>query len=165
MSNCTADQPRWQWVSGTGGDGTCVQDLASGRSLETGDRTFVLAVAPPAFFDGEVNLGNAVYYLSFPNGNYFGYYSFLYDPDYIYHFDLGYEYVFDANDGKGGVYLYDFASSDFFYTSPVFPFPYLFDFGLNSVLYYYPDPSNAGHYNTDGYRFFYDFNTGAVITK
>ena len=119
----------------------------------------------PAFFDGETALGSGVYYLTFPDGNSFGYYSFLSDPDYIYHFDLGYEYVFDANDGQSGAYFYDFASSDFFYTSPIFPFPYLYDFGLNSVVYYYPDPNNPGHYNTDGRREFYVFSTGQIITK
>ncbi len=120
---------------------------------------------PPAFFDGQILLPDGIDYLSFADGNYFGYYSFLADPNYLYHFDLGYEYVFDASDGKAGVYLYDFASSTFFYTSPSFPFPYLYDFTLNTVLYYYPDPNNPGHYNTDGYRFFYDFATGKVITK
>ena len=99
------------------------------------------------------------------DGNYFGYYSFLSDSAYIYHFDLGYEYVLDANDGNDGVYLYDFASSTFFYTSPTFPFPYLYDFTLNKVLYYYPDPNNPGHYNTNGVRYFYDFGTGQIITK
>ena len=123
------------------------------------------AYATPAFFSGQAALGSGAYYLSFSNGNYFGYYSFLSDPHYIYHFDLGFEYVFDANDGHAGVYLYDFASSTFFYTSPVFPFPYLYDFTLNTVLYYYPDPSNPRHYNTDGYRFFYDFNTSSIIVK
>ena len=118
-----------------------------------------------AFFTGEASLGNGVYYLSFPNGDYFGYYSYLTDPAYIYHFDLGYEYVFDANDGHSGVYLYDFKSNGFFYTSPSFPFPYLYDFTLNTVLYYYPDPSNPGRYNTDGYRFFYRFDNGQIIVK
>ena len=58
---------------------------------------------PPSdstFFTGQVALSDGVYYLSFPSGNYFGYYSYLSDPRYIYHFDLGYEYVFDAADGK-----------------------------------------------------------------
>ena len=119
----------------------------------------------PAFFAGQVVLGSGVYYLAFPNGNDFGYYSFLDDPTYIYHSDLGYEYVFDAQDDDAGVYFYDFKSSDFFYTSPTFPFPCLYDFGLGSVLYYYPDPNNAGHYNTDGVRYFYDFNTGTIIIK
>ena len=125
-----------------------------------------LAFAPiPSFFDGEAYLGGGAYYLRFTNGDYFGYYSFLADFRYIYHYDLGYEFVFDAADGKSGVYLYDFASKTFFYTSPTFPFPYLYDFSLNSVLYYFPDPSKAGHYNTNGKRYFYDFATGKVITK
>ena len=119
----------------------------------------------PAFFSGATALSNGVYYLTFPNDNFFGYYSYLTDPAYIYHFDLGYEYIFDAYDGKSGVYLYDFASGTFFYTSPSFPFPYLYDFSLNSVLYYYPDPNNAGHYNTNGVRYFYDFATSQIITK
>ena len=123
-----------------------------------------VAAAPSSFFTGELPLGDGVYYLSFPAGSYFGYYAFLSDPAYLYHFDLGYEYVFDANDGRSGVYLYDFASSDFFYTSPSFPFPYLFDFGLNSVVYYLPDPNNGGHYTTNP-RSFYDFATEQIITK
>ncbi len=119
----------------------------------------------PAFFDGQAALGNGVFFLQFPSGNPFGYYAFLSDPDYIYHYDLGYEYVFDAADGQSGVYLYDFKSNDFFYTSPGFPFPYLYDFGLNSTVYYYPDPNNAGHYNTNGVRYFYVFSTGKIISK
>ena len=118
----------------------------------------------PEFFAGESSLGNGVYYLAFSDGNYFGYYSYLSDPHYIYHFDLGYEYVFDADDGHDGIYLYDFASNTFFYTSPSYPFPYLYDFTLNSVLYYYPAPSNAGHY-TSNPRYFYEFKTGTIITK
>ena len=117
-----------------------------------------------SFFEGETPLDTA-YYLQFSNGNYFGYYAYLSDRHYIYHFDLGYEYVFDANDGKSGVYFYDFKSNGFFYTSPVFPFPYLYDFSLSTVLYYYPDPTNPGHYNTNGYRFFYRFDTGQIISK
>ena len=118
------------------------------------------------FFNGETALSNAVYYLSFPAaGTYFGYYSYLSDPRYIYHFDLGYEYTFDANDGHRGIYFYDFASKGFFYTSPSFPFPYLYDFSLNSVIYYYGDPNNPGRYNTNGTRFFYVFNTGQIISK
>ncbi len=119
----------------------------------------------PAFFNAEQVLSDGVYYLAFPSYTPFGYYSYLTDQNYIYHFDLGYEYVFDANDGKGGVYFYDFTSNDFFYTSPTFPFPYLYDFSLNTVLYYYPDPNNPGHYNTDGVRYFYDFDTRQIISK
>ena len=141
-------------TGGSGNDGTIFELTLSGT-----------AATHPVFFTGETALANGVYYLAFPNGNYFGYYSYLANPAYIYHFDLGYEYVFDAVDGKSGVYFYDFTSSDFFYTSPSFPFPYLYDFNLNSVVYYYPDPNNAGHYNTNGIRYFYVFNTGQIISK
>ncbi len=129
-------------------------------------RVYDISPTPSTFFTGQVYLGNSVYYLAFPtNGNIFGYYSYLVEPYYIYHFDLGYEYVFDAADGRSGIYLYDFKSNGFFYTSPTFPFPYLYDFTLNTVLYYYPDPENAGHYDTNGVRYFYDFATGKIISK
>jgi hypothetical protein len=103
-----------------------------------------------------------VYYLALPNGNPFGYYSYLTDPNYIYHFDMGYEYLFDANDGSGGIYLYDFASSHWWYTSRLYPFPYVYDFSLNALLYYYPDANNAGH-STANPRYFYDFGISQII--
>ena len=109
-------------------------------------------------------LSNGVYYLAFSNGTPFGYYAFLSDDNYLYHFDLGYEYVFDVGDSADGVYLYDFARQHFFYTSPTFPFPYLYDFSLKAVLYYYPEPTNAGHYTTNP-RYFYNFSTNAIITQ
>ena len=117
----------------------------------------------PSFLNGEIALGGGWYYLQFANGTPFGYYSYLTDPRFIYHFDLGYEYWFDANDGHSGIYFYDFASNHFFYTSPSFPFPYLYDFSLNTVLYYYPDTNNPGHYTTNP-RYFYNFATGQIIT-
>ena len=116
-----------------------------------------------AFFTGEVPLGNGIYYLQFSNGTPFGYYSYLADPRWVFHFDLGYEYWFDANDAQSGIFFYDFSSGHFFYTSPSFPFPYLYDFSLNTLLYYYPDPNNPGHYTTNP-RFFFDFATGQVIS-
>ena len=120
----------------------------------------------PPYFDGEVALEDNVYYLQFPSGNPFGYYSYLTpDPTYIYHFDLGYEYWFDAADGQGGIYFYDFHQQHVLvHVSPGFPFPYLYDFTLNSVLYYYPDTTNPGHYTTNP-RYFYNFGTGQIITK
>ena len=130
----------------------------------TADPVSTAATTPGAFFDGASSVGNGAYYLGFSNGNYFGYYSYLSDPNYIYHFDMGYEYVFNANDGKSGVYLYDFKSSTYFYTSPTFPFPYLYDFTRKSVIYYYPSSDSAGHYNTDGVRWFYDTSTGQTFS-
>lgn len=129
------------------------------RSAARSPRTTVHA----AFFTGEVPLSNGVYYLQFPNGNVFGYYSYLSDPHYIYHFDLGYEYVSDPSDGKRGAYLYDFASGHWWYTTPSFPFPYVYDFSLNAFLYYYPDTKSAGHYTTSP-RYFYDFANSQIIT-
>ena len=124
-------------------------------------------VSHPAFFTNQAPLTNGTYYLSFSNGNYFGYYTFQSDPNYLYHLDLGPEYFIDAKDGQEGLYLYDFRSNGFFYTSPTFPFPYLYDFNLQSVVYLFPDPNNAGRYlNTaDAERYFYDFGTGTVVVK
>lgn len=119
----------------------------------------VSAAAPAPFvdpfFEGHVSVGNGVDYLQFTNGNIFGYYSPQYYP-YVYHMDMGWEDFVDANDGQAGVYMYDFASTHWWYTSPSL-FPYLFDFTLNAWLYYYPDPNNPGHYVTNP-RTFYDFS-------
>ncbi|MDB5073121.1 MAG: hypothetical protein JWM87_4232 [Candidatus Eremiobacteraeota bacterium] len=117
--------------------------------------------ARPPFFSGEVALTNGVYYLALPNGNPFGYYSYLSDP-YIHHFDMGDEYYTDANDGQGGIYFYDFASGHWWYTSRNYPFPYLYDFSLSAVLYYFPDSQNAGHYLTNP-RIFFNFQTNTKI--
>jgi len=117
----------------------------------------------PPFFMGEVPLSNGAYYLQFPNGTPFGYYSYLTDPRFIYHFDMGFEYWFDANNADRGIFFYDFMSNHFFYTSPSFRFPYLYDFSLNTVLYYYPDPNRPGHYSTNP-RYFYNFATGQIIS-
>jgi hypothetical protein len=116
----------------------------------------------PPFFTGETALGGGWYYLQFANGTPFGYYSYLPDQHFIYHIDLGFEYLFDANDANHGIFFYDFASSSFFYTSPTL-FPDLYDFSLNAWLYYLPDFNNPGRY-THNPRWFYNFATGQWIT-
>ncbi len=133
--------------------------------FNTGDPVSAAATNSSSFFTGASSLGSGVYYLSFASGNFFGYFSYLSDPSYIYHFDMGYEYVINANDGKSGVYLYDFKSGTFFYTSPTFPFPYMYDFTRKSVVYYYPSTGNPGHYNTNGVRYFYDCSTGQTFSE
>jgi hypothetical protein len=148
------------WTAGT----NVKVDFTTADAASSGPQPQAITPTHPAFFTGQSALGNGAYYLQFANGNYFGYYSYLANSSYIYHYDLGYEYVMDANDGQSGVYLYDFASNSFFYSSPSYPFPYLYDFSLNSVLYYYPNTSNPGHYNTNGERYFYNCSTGQVIT-
>jgi len=139
---------------------------SAGFAATNTNQIFTVTSAPlhPAFFSGEVSVGIGVYYLQFPNGTPFGYYAYLTEPRFIYHFDMGYEYWFDANDGNGGIFFYDFAGNTFFYSSPSFPFPYLYDFGLNTLLYYFPDPNNPGHY-TSNPRYFYNFATHQIITR
>jgi plastocyanin len=119
-------------------------------------------IGHPAFFTGETALGGSWYYLQFANGTPFGFYSYLADPHFIYHIDLGFEYLLDANDANHGIYFYDFASSAFFYTSPSL-FPDLYDFSLTAWLYYLPDANNPGRY-THNPRWFFNFATGQWIT-
>ena len=164
--------------TGVNGTVSTLRQQTDGKVLLGGDfnsvdgvqRNFVARLTSggvPDFFGGSVSVGGGFYYKQFASGVPFGYYNLVgsgYSFPYFYHADLGTEYFFDANDSQGGAYLYDFASDTFFYTSASFPFPYLYDFTLNSVLYYYPDTTNPGHY-TSGPRYFYDFATGAIITK
>ena len=70
----------------------------------------------------------------------------------IYHFGLGFEYVFDANDGARGAYFYDFGMKTFLYTNPKF-FPFFFNASSGSWLYYSLGTS----------RWFYDFGTGKWV--
>lgn len=120
------------------------------------------APAHPVFFAGEIPLQNGIYYLRFPDGNLFGYYSYDFFP-YLYHQDLGFEYFFDANDGHGDCYLYDFTSNDFWYTGPTL-FPYMYNFTLNAWLYYFPDAQTPGRYSHNP-RSFHNFGTGQNITR
>ena len=163
FSNSDGSEPAAGLVLGS--DGSFYGTASAGGSDSNGTVfKFTVTGSYPAFFTGQASLAGGVFYLAFPSGNFFGYYSFLTNPAYIYHFDLGYEYVFDADDAQNGVYLYDFASGDFFYTSPTFPFPYLYDLGLQATLYYYPDTTSPGHYTGDP-RYFFDFSTGKIITR
>ena len=132
-----------------------------------GGTVFKLSVAEnttgqPDFFTGETAIGNGVYYLAFSTGNYFGYYSFLSDPAYLYHYDLGYEYVFDAKDGNSGrLPLRLHQQGHFFYTSTHLSLSVPVRFHAHTtVLYYYPDPNNPGPLQHRlASRYFYDFNT------
>jgi len=140
--------------------GSCCNMVGTVTVVSNPTPTPTPAHAP--FFTGEVPLANGVYYLQFSNGTPFGYYTYLTDPRFIYHFDMGYEYWFDANDGHNGIFFYDFISNHFFYTSPSFPFPDLYDFSLGTVLYYLPDANNPGHYSQNP-RWFFNFATGQWI--
>jgi hypothetical protein len=115
----------------------------------------------PTFFNGETALGNGWFYLQFANGTPFGYYIYLGNEHFIYHVDLGYEYLIDANDGQGGIYFYDFDTNTFFYTSPS-DFPSLFNFSLGAWLWYVPDANNPGRY-THTPRWFWNLTTHQLI--
>jgi hypothetical protein len=113
----------------------------------------------PAFFTGEVYVGNNTYNLTFPDGKLFGYYGYL-GNGWIYHVDLGYVYV-SAGSGPE-VYLWDLSTGHWWYTNSG-SFPYLYDFSLRTWIYYFPDTHNAGHYTTAP-RSFANMTTGQVFT-
>jgi hypothetical protein len=118
----------------------------------------------PAFFNGSSNVTREISFLQFSNGTPFGYYNTAdFTFPLFYHYDMGFEWFFDANNDTHGAYLYDYSSSTFFYTDPTL-FPYLYDFTLNSWLYYFPDANNPGHY-TSNPRWFYELNNQKFITK
>jgi YD repeat-containing protein len=113
----------------------------------------------PSFFNGEVSISGGVYYLQFPDGNLFGYYNYP-SSSVIYHYDMGFEGFVAGSPGE--IYLYDFTSSHWFYTSNTL-FPYLYDFTLETWIYYFPDTKSAGHYTTNP-RFFSNLSTGKIFT-
>ena len=140
------------------GTGTLVASADGGwLALETdsGIRLFQARAPTPPFFNGQVGLGGGWYWLQFPaSGNCFGYYNMLNFP-WVYHQDMGWEYFVDANNG-GGAYIYDSASGHWWYTSPTFAFPYLYDFSLQAVLYYLP--TDSCRYSSNP-RWFYNLQT------
>jgi hypothetical protein len=115
----------------------------------------VIGAAPPApFFTGEVALSGGEYYLQFPSGTVFGYYSFQFYPI-LSHDGLGYESFLDAHDGNAGAYFYDFASGHWWYTNPSL-FPDLYDFTLSAWLYYFANTTNP--------RYFANLTTQKIFT-
>ncbi len=100
-----------------------------------------------------------MYYLQFPDSNLFGYYNYP-SSSILYHYDLGFEAFMPSTAGQ--IYFYDFASGHWWYTSSSL-FPYLYDFSLNTFIYYFPDPKNAGHYATSP-RYFSNLTTGKIFT-
>jgi hypothetical protein len=126
------------------------------------NKSFVInsGASHPLFFTGEVFLGNGVYSLTFPGtGSLFGYYGYL-GNGWIYHFDMGYDYVAPGNGPE--VYLWDLASGDWWYTNAS-TFPFLYDFTLKVWLYYIPDTHNPGHYTTKP-RYFVNMTTDNTFT-
>jgi uncharacterized repeat protein (TIGR01451 family) len=146
----TASSPQVNQVSVSGGGS------AAGAAMDSTNIT-VSAVSP--FFATEASLGSGVYYMMFPDGNVFGYYNFV-ASSIFYHYDMGYEAFVPGS--AADIYLFDFTSSHWLYTSNVL-FPYLFDFTLNNWLYYFPDTKNPGHYTTNP-RYFSNPTTGKIFS-
>ncbi len=117
----------------------------------------------PAFFAGEIYVGGA-YYLKFPdNGNRYSAITIISSFPILYHYDLGFEYFVDANDGQAGAYFYDFTSGNWFYSNPCL-FPYLLRLHIpNTWLFYFTDPKNPGHYTANP-RYFANLGTGLIFT-
>jgi hypothetical protein len=149
-------------VPGTLGAGTYLGSITltlTNAVTVTVPVTFNVAAAPQiAFFNGSVSVGNGVDYLTFANGNLFGYYTPL-SGGWIFHFDMGYEYMIDG--GNGTVYMYDYASGHWLYSSSTL-FPYLYDFTLKTWIYYNRS-TTAGHY-TSNPRTFVNLTTSATFT-
>jgi len=123
-------------------------------------------VEADAFFNGEQTVSPVLNYLQFQNGNPFGYHAFLQGSAsttnaYLYHADLGYENV-QAGSTPGSPYMYDVASGHWWYTSSS-PFPNLYDFTLNSWIYYFPNPQGPGHYAVNP-RYFANMTTDTIFT-
>ncbi|HEY4930646.1 MAG TPA: thaumatin family protein [Terriglobales bacterium] len=136
FSNACPNQYAWQYDDHAGGlscTGIAAFDVAFGKTLY------------PSFFNGQINDNNGIWQLNFPNGTFFGYYGLASYP-YLYQYGLGWEYVYNANDGASGVYFWDSSLNSFLYTNPS-DFPFLYDFSSSSWLYYYSGTS----------RYFYDF--------
>jgi len=81
-----------------------------------------------------------------------GYYTYSSYP-FVYVYGLGYEYVFPSG---SGYFFYDYQSGHFWYTEPDY-FPFVYDFSLNTYLYYYPGNGSP--------RYFYDYSANQVISE
>ena len=103
------------------------------------------------------------YYLTFASsgGSLFGCYS-IPSTGFILHADLGAESVTADPSNLYGLYLYDFPSQHYWWTSTA-EFPYIYDFTLSAWLYYFPDPAHPGHY-TSNPRYFSNLTTGVIFT-
>jgi SAM-dependent methyltransferase len=113
------------------------------------------------FFNGQVKGTVDKLHLRFPNGIPFGFFANM-GSNWIYHVDLGDEYVAPGNDTANSIYMWDLKTTHWLYASPA-AFPYLYDFTLNAWLYYFPDTHNPGHYTANP-RYFANMTTGQIFS-
>jgi hypothetical protein len=124
------------------------------------------AAPSDTFFTTEVSVGSGLDYMAFPDGNLFGYFGFLQGSAntsnaWLYHVDLGYEYV-AVGGTSGTLYFYDLATGHWWYSSSTL-FPYLYDFTLNAWIYYFPNTQSPGHYTANP-RYFANLTTGLIFS-
>ena len=132
-----------------------VHPTTAGHSQIAQAAADLIAGGHPSFFSGEAQLAGDYFYLGFPDGQPFGYYSYQFFP-YLYQTDLGFEYFIAANDPANGAYLYDFTLQTFLYTSPAL-YPYLFNFNANAFYYFFTGEGTPAN------RVFYNFATQQYV--
>jgi len=114
----------------------------------------------PAFFSGEIEIGTNTFYLA-KSGTAFGFYQWRTSSQ-IHHLDLGDEYVLPSQEKTPAVYLFDFKSGHWFYSS-FSQLPYLYDLTQKVWLRYLPEPGRPGRYTAHPRRF-QNMSNGLTIT-
>lgn len=141
--------------------GTITNAIIHDRSTCCQNFTLQAATAAPApFFTGEVALGGDWYWLGPQGSNTYGFgYVYTADFPYIWHEDIGWEYVVDAGNGSShGAYFYDFTSGAWWYSQPSM-FPFMYDFNTNAWMYCAPQTGKTDRYQS-GPRWFLNMTTG-----
>jgi hypothetical protein len=140
----------------------------TGTQLLGGQQAILTYFTPNAFFDGqELSSVTNWDFLQFPGGSTpFGYYSFAQGSAstanaWLFHANLGYEYVIPGS-APGSEYFYDLASKHWWFTSSSL-FPYLYDFSLNSWLFYFTNPQSPGQYSANP-RYFSNLTTQTIFS-
>jgi hypothetical protein len=156
----------YEAVLPSGLNGNATQE--TGMQLVANVMVILTYFTPDAFFTSEQPSSVAAWdFLQFPGGSTpFGYYTFLQGSAstasaWLFHADLGYESVIPGAT-PGSAYFYDLASGHWWYTSSTL-FPYLYDFTLNSWIYYFPNTNSPGHYLTNP-RYFSNLTTQKFFT-
>jgi len=120
-----------------------------------------ITINPLTMLANAVSGGGGTLFLQIPNGALFGYFGYL-TGNWLYHVDLGYEYVVPGNDAANGIYMFDSKSGHWWYTAPG-AFPYVYDFTIKAWLYYFPNQNVSGHYTTNP-RYFANMTTSVIFT-
>jgi hypothetical protein len=140
----------------------------TGTQLIGGHMAILNYFTANAFFNSQQPSSVANWdYLQFPGGSTpFGYYSFALGSAatanaWLFHANLGYEYGIPGST-PGSEYFYDLASKHWWYTTSSL-FPYLYDFSLNSWIFYFANAQSPGQYTANP-RYFSNLTANQIIT-